>query len=329
MRRTLWLLALLFCAGAQVVAQSTAPAIPLLNDSLIAGSHSIVLNENITYDIHSPRSVTQREERTVLILNHQHQREQIVSTTYDTESKVTEFDVRVTDFLGNETSRVRRSDVRDERYTADGTFVDDTYVKYVEVQCGSYPCIVTSVIERKLTDFTATLQTPRWFPVNYDQALLQATYTARVPLDNNILFDAQGMEAPEIQTDGKTRTYTWQLRNVSGRCAEPLGPSFTEVMPHLFLTLENFRIDNYTGSYRDWNSFGSFMNDIMEGRDVLPPVLALKVHETAAGATTRRDTIDRLYRLLQKRCRYVSIQLGIGGWQPYSAAFVEENRYGD
>ena len=322
-------LLLFFCAGAQVMAQSPAVANASLNDSLLQGAHSIILNEEITYEVHSPRSVTQREERSVMILDKRHQHEQTVYAWYDNESKVTDFEVRVTDLLGNQTSRVRRSDVQDERYTSDGTFVDDTYVKYVEVQCESYPCIVTSIIERKLTDFSATLRTPRWFPVHYDQALLQATYTAHVPLDNNILFDTQGIGEPNIETSGKRKTYTWKLSNVNAQCAEPLGPAYTEVMPHLFITLENFRIDEYSGSYRDWNSFGHFINDIMDGRDVLPEALAVEVHETVAGATTRRDTIDRLYRLMQKRCRYVSIQLGIGGWQPFPADFVEENRYGD
>ena len=331
--RTLILTAALFLlligAGAQGKAQSQAPAILSVNDSVLAGAHSIILNEDITYEVHSPRSVTQREERSVMILDKRHKREQVITAWYDNESKVTDFDVRVSDVLGNQTFRVRRSDVQDERYTSDGTFLDDTYVKYVEVQCESYPCIVTSVIERKMTDFRATLETPRWFPVRYDQALVRATYTAHVPLDNNILFDTQGIGEPVITTGAKHKTYTWNLEDVKARCAEPLGPAYTEVMPHLFITLENFRIDDYSGSYRDWKSFGRFINDIMKGRDELPESLATEVHETVAGATTRRDTIDRLYRLMQKRCRYVSIQLGIGGWQPFPASFVEENRYGD
>ena len=324
---TRWLICL--CAGAQVNAQSPLPANAPLNDSFFAGAHSVTLNEAVTYEVHSPRSVTQREERSIMILDQHHQRYQTVVAVYDDESKVTDFEVSATDGSGKETFRVRRSDVRDERYTANGTFVDDTYVKYVEVPCKSYPCVVTSVIERKLTDFTATLQTPRWYPVDYDQALIQATYTAVVPLNNNILFDFRGLDDPQVRSDGKTRTYTWTLRTRKALRAEPLSPSASEALPHLFITLENFRIDAYAGSYRDWNTFGRFMNDIMEGRDVLPVPLAVEVRETAARATTRRDTIDRLYRLMQKRCRYVGIQLGIGGWQPFSAAYVEDNRYGD
>jgi hypothetical protein len=39
--------------------------------------------------------------------------------------------------------------------------------------------------------------------------------------------------------------------------------------------------------------------------------------------------VRRLYRHLQKETRYVSIQLGIGGWQPFPASYVEKRGYGD
>ncbi|MEN9549839.1 MAG: hypothetical protein RIR12_2430 [Bacteroidota bacterium] len=41
------------------------------------------------------------------------------------------------------------------------------------------------------------------------------------------------------------------------------------------------------------------------------------------------DKVELLYTCLQKNIRYISIQLGIGGWQPYDAAYVANNDYGD
>src|SRR6185312_13501516 len=36
-----------------------------------------------------------------------------------------------------------------------------------------------------------------------------------------------------------------------------------------------------------------------------------------------------LYNYLQKNVRYVSVQLGIGGYKPFPASFVDEKKYGD
>ncbi|NJK82774.1 MAG: transglutaminase domain-containing protein [Saprospiraceae bacterium] len=46
-------------------------------------------------------------------------------------------------------------------------------------------------------------------------------------------------------------------------------------------------------------------------------------------AKSNKEKIAILYRFLQDNMRYVSVQLGIGGWQTYDAQYVEQNKYGD
>jgi len=53
------------------------------------------------------------------------------------------------------------------------------------------------------------------------------------------------------------------------------------------------------------------------------------VKEIVSGATSDREKVKRLYQYLQKTARYVSIQLGIGGYQPISAATVCQTGFGD
>jgi hypothetical protein len=61
----------------------------------------------------------------------------------------------------------------------------------------------------------------------------------------------------------------------------------------------------------------------------MSPSMASMIGRMTAQCHGTRDKIDTLYHWLQQNMRYVSVQLGIGGWQSFEAAYVEKNRFGD
>lgn len=65
------------------------------------------------------------------------------------------------------------------------------------------------------------------------------------------------------------------------------------------------------------------------GRGQLPPALQAEIHDLTDTIPDKRGKIEALYRYLGRTTRYVSIQLGIGGWQPMDAATVYANKFGD
>ena len=71
------------------------------------------------------------------------------------------------------------------------------------------------------------------------------------------------------------------------------------------------------------------MYALTEGRQELPEQLARLVDERTAGLSGELEKISALYDMLQERTRYVSVQLDLGGWQPFPADYVEKNNYGD
>src|SRR5690606_2173354 len=111
--------------------------------------------------------------------------------------------------------------------------------------------------------------------------------------------------------------------------SEPYCPAASELLPTIMVSPSLFEAESYTGSMSSWNDFGIFMNMLYQGRDELTPIMKANVGELTANAKTDREKIDALYRYMQKNMRYVSVQLGIGGWQPFDAKYVEANKYGD
>ena len=324
--RALLFLSLLW-AGTQVAAQKLEPTSLRYPDSLRGGS-SVVLESDISYEVTGLNSATYRYRKVITLLDSEQEHGNTLVEGYDADSKITNFEAASYDFLGNEIDRARSKDVQDRRYTSEGNFYQDTRYQYVSVPCSSYPCTVVFEVEKQLNDFSMVGALDSWQPQRYEQGVVRSSFTVSVPLENELLYRLHGLPEPRVTTD-RVKTYHWEVHNLPPQEQEPYAPSATETLPYIRLALANFSIEGYRGSYRSWNDFGIFMNSLLDGRDVLPTRLKQEVREVVDGATTEREKIDRLYRHMQSRMRYVSIQLGVGGWQPFSAEYVEQNRFGD
>jgi transglutaminase-like putative cysteine protease len=54
-----------------------------------------------------------------------------------------------------------------------------------------------------------------------------------------------------------------------------------------------------------------------------------EIQQITANCKTPLEKMEKIYGLLQQKTRYISVQLGIGGWQPFDATYVAEKGYGD
>lgn len=312
-----------------MVGQSEGLRYLTLPDTLLEGASSVVISVEEEYTATSKNTAVMHRRRVVTLLNGKDGLEKGLYEFYDDDSKITTFDMTVLNAAGSEIYSARKKDVSDERYSDDISFLEDRWIKYVEAPCTGYPCTVITEVEKEVEDFSAVTGFPHWNPVSREQALSSGHLRVRVPMDNELLFESHMVDDPVITEDGKYRLYEWEMKNIAAQPEESLAPPLAETLPYVRTELADFEMDKFTGSHRSWEAFGKFMAALYEGRDELPAVLTAAVHETVEGIEDEQEKIDRLYRLLQERCRYVSIQLGIGGWQPFSAAYVEENRFGD
>jgi len=303
----------------------SAAAIPV---ELKAGAKAVVRRHDLIYDVASAHQATITEYQVITVLDDGHGGANRLVVFYDNDSKITRFKATLYDAAGKKVRSARKDEIEDVRYLTGGQFYTDSRVQTTVLEHLSYPYTVEFEIERKLTNF-GIVSFPHWSPQRYERSVESATYTAYVPTDNELLYKTNLLPEPVTTKEKGRIKHAWRVENLPAVKGENASPPATVTLPYLRTSLRNFDTGDYQGSTESWKTFGQFVNQLIEGRDVLPSALAELVHETTDGLTTDREKINALYRLMQGRTRYVGVQLGIGGWQPFSAEYVETNRYGD
>lgn len=75
--------------------------------------------------------------------------------------------------------------------------------------------------------------------------------------------------------------------------------------------------------------FGLWYGNLSQGSINLSEQTKSALKEMVKNAKDDKEKIEILYDYLQSNFRYVSIQLGIGGYKPFDADFVDKKKYGD
>ena len=195
---------------------------------------------------------------------------------------------------------------------------------FYEYNPPAYPYTVK--YEYEMSFKNGILYFPHFRPVSACHlALEKATYTLQAPANTAIRYKAQGTTIEPEQTGN---SYTWQLSNLPAIPYEKYAP-VSELFPTVYISPSDFCVENVCGNMATWESYGEWVKNLLKGRNVLPPKTIEKVRELTQNVATKQEKAKILYEYLQQTTRYVSIQLGIGGWQPMKAETVAQTGFGD
>lgn len=143
-------------------------------------------------------------------------------------------------------------------------------------------------------------------------------------------FDAAWINHPQMEPKqvGKNG-WTWQLQDVPEVKTEPAMPPWRAVAGHLVVNLYPTGQKHRDKAHRSWQDLGKWSYGLSAGRRTSTPEIRQKVQQLTQGSTTTLEKIRALATFVQREIRYVAIEIGIGGWQPHTAADIFSNRYGD
>ncbi|TFH49640.1 MAG: DUF3857 domain-containing protein [Bacteroidia bacterium] len=211
---------------------------------------------------------------------------------------------------------------------AGSTLYSDVRYKSLDPDYRTYP--FTAEISYTV-DLRGFFYLPDWvIGEDYNISTEKARLTVETPAEYKLCFLEQNMPSEVTTgTDKGKSTYEWKVENDKAREKEPYALDIEQLCPTVFLAPGNFEIAKWRGSSATWRDFGKFLADLNQGRNILPANVTEKIKELSAQNPDTTALIRKLYALMQEKTRYVSVQIGIGGWQPIEAQEVEEKSYGD
>ncbi len=142
-------------------------------------------------------------------------------------------------------------------------------------------------------------------------------------------YKASWINYPEAQpTRFGDNEWEWVIQNVKGVREEKEMPPFYGVVGHMIISF--FPSSGHApGAFANWKEMGDWYLNLARGRRDPSPEIKQKVAALTASAPAPLDKMKAIASFVQSDVRYVSIQLGIGGFQPHPANDIFNHRYGD
>jgi len=299
-----------------------------LPELLRKNADAVVILSKKEVVVTSESSLRVRFHQVITVLNHNGESAGELDLHYDKFVVPSDIRFQIYDQSGSLIKKVKQSEIRDfSDYDGFSLFTDNR-VKYYHPVVGKYPYTVDYSYELSYRGYSSL---PRWIPVtDYNLAIEKASFSIEYDTALNIRYKLLGFDkSPDMQTIKGKKRLEWELENFEAIKYEPYSPGIISRVPSVLLACNHFEYDGSKGDLSSWESFGKWILSLLQGRQELPETTKMKVKELTAGLSDDRQKADALYRYLQERMRYVSIQLGIGGYQPFTAAEVDKWNYGD
>jgi transglutaminase-like putative cysteine protease len=132
---------------------------------------------------------------------------------------------------------------------------------------------------------------------------------------------------PRTWTAAAPGVVTWELNAIPAIGEEPQRPKLRAVAARLVVRFKSPQPDRRC--FSGWPDIGAWYEGLSKECRVPTPGIVEKARALVEGVPDPFARLRALADFVQKNIRYVAIEIGIGGFQPHSAAGVLANLYGD
>lgn len=314
-------------SASAVASAQTAWTTANIADSLKKDAYSVVRDYKVEVTATSPMQMTTRYHKVVTILNKKG--DDHAQWSYPTSSftQITSFSGKIYNENGSVRTKLKRGDIHTSQLSEH--LASDNQHNYLDLSEQDYPYTIELDWEVKASK--GYMDYEYFTPIGHDrQSIEKASFKLSVPTGTQIRYTGLPNKwEPQKQTAAKNDVYEWNMSPMRGLVDDAYDDNYMFIVPAVIAVPYEFKLGESTGTLESWETLGAWYSRLAEGRNVLLPADVQKVKDITVGCKNDMEKIAAIYKYLAEKTRYVSIQLGIGGWQPMPAEEVGKTGFGD
>lgn len=319
---------LLCCVLNLSVAQKSTKETGIISENLFENANSIIVNQDIAIVIKSQKSYTIKKYKKIKVLNKLGIKNIDALEYYDKSSNINSIKATLYDKNGLRIKKFDKKDFTDVS-VADGFSVfTDNRVLYLNFTPTEFPFTIEyeSEVENDNTAFI-----PFWMPIDdFYESVVQSNFSITYPIEMGFKFQENNVIGYSITTSKTEGTCNYKAKDLVAIKSEEYSPSFAQIVPKVVFGFDKFNLEGVDGLATSWKDFGLWMNtNLLYQTDDISEATKQKMVELVGTTSDPIEKAKIIYNYVQNKVRYVSIQLGIGGWKPMNASDVDRLGYGD
>jgi len=302
----------------------------LIPKNLLPYASAVIRNEETTVEVKDMDNVIYHVKKAITVLNKNGDEKADLNVFYDKITSVRYIRGLIYNEYGKVIKKISDGDFEDLAATDGFSLFRDDRVKYYKKATTEYPYTIDYEYEIKTKQ---SFFFPGWSP-NAEAGLSveNSSYTFICKPDYDIRY--KEFNLPSKVNTGTTKdgakTYTWKISNVKAFKNEPFSPNWENLTTRVLVAPGKFVYGKFSGSFTNWREFGKWEYDnFLINKEEIPAQTAQYIKELTENISDPKLKAKKIYEYMQHKTHYISIQVGIGGFQPFPASEVDNDGYGD
>ncbi len=303
-------------------------SIDLIPDSLLSHANTIIRLHEETIDA-TKKGETKKRIRKVFTLTNEDGEGEIYIGYDEYFEKIKKLKVVILDAFGREVTKFKEKDFLNRSAFAGSSVAQDYRYYYLNTDRTDFPYTVdlSYEVHNKRGEFNYQDIELNHFGRSIQH--LQVNYHVTDDTDINYYLVNTNEEPHKSMDEKGIITYSWAVSNIKALESEKWMPASTNLLSRVAVNPKFFKLEDYEGTNESWSNFGKFIYELNKSREVVTSDMKMVANELTIHCKNDKEKINAIYDYLKEKMRYVSIQLGIGGWQSLSSDYVHENSFGD